>query len=77
MLEPGGRARIQTEVPQPAEKTHPELVEAAHLAVAGQVRQNLRLSNDRNWNNKKELEKIRNRKDIKGIVSRDGFFLKV
>jgi hypothetical protein len=37
-LEPGGRARIQAEVPQPAEQTHPQLVEAAHLAVAGQVR---------------------------------------
>ncbi len=52
-LEPGGRARIQAEVPQPAEQTHPQLVEAAHLAVAGQVRQDLRLSNDRNFGNKK------------------------
>jgi hypothetical protein len=73
-LEPGGRARIQAEVPQPAEQTHPQLVEAAHLAVAGQVRQDLRLSNDRNCSNIKELWKIRDRKDIKGIVSRDGFF---
>ncbi len=54
-LEPGGWARIQAEVPQPAEETHPELVEAAHLAVAGQVRQDLRFGNDRNCSNKKRL----------------------
>ncbi len=76
-LEPGGRARIQAEVSQPAEQTHPELVEAAHLAVAGQVRQDLRLSNDRNCTNKKELGKIRDRKDIKGTVARDGYFFTV
>jgi hypothetical protein len=75
-LEPGGRARIQAEVPQPAEQTHPQLVEAAHLAVAGQVRQDLRLGNDRNCSSKKELWKIRNRKNIKGTVLRDGYFLK-
>ena len=44
---PGGGSRVQAEVAEPREQTHPELVKHGHLLVAGQVGQDLRLGDDR------------------------------